>query len=535
MAPRHASRQGLGSTPSLFEQAQPDWISISSLRNAIKGNPFEDWLNLHGERHGLVPDSKLPDYVPEADYGKWVMRMGREFEKAVFAMLQARVQIVPVEEASHNTEAAYERTMQLLKEGVEAVWQGLVRHDGQRYFGVPDLIIRGQALQRLFPGFLRDDDPNAYFVLDVKCKSLKPKKTGELRAGFEWENVQVYAYEQALARMLGRTSRVGYIMGRKMEQSNSCLKALAWVDPNEPKHATDLAAAMSWRRLLAEKGSEWSLEDVIASEYGPTENSGKSGDWTVAVKDIWKKRFPPPTEGPILTPTVIQADRGIWYPKPKLEFFVDFETFSNLNGKPEQMPIWAGPAIIFMIGCGHEEDGEWQFQSWIAEEETEQAELAILEAWLAHMEATRKRLGVQVGRPLVHHWSNKEVDDLKKAGERHRREFLAQVNLYDLLKHVFKAGNVKVRGVRGHSLKPVTRALHEAKEIETTWMEGAVSDGMAALAAGWHCYAEAKRSGIPAAEVCALNGSPLMKQILDYNEVDCKAMWEILRYIRTNH
>ena len=30
-------------------------------------------------------------------------------------------------------------------------------------------------------------------------------------------------------------------------------------------------------------------------------------------------------------------------------------------------------------------------------------------------------------------------------------------------------------------------------------------------------------------------GLPLMDEISDYNEVDCKVMMEIVRYLRTNH
>ena len=45
----------------------------------------------------------------------------------------------------------------------------------------------------------------------------------------------------------------------------------------------------------------------------------------------------------------------------------------------------------------------------------------------------------------------------------------------------------------------------------------------------WRCDEEAKKKGVPMTDL------PLIKEIGRYNEVDCKVMMEIVRYLRTNH
>jgi hypothetical protein len=53
--------------------------------------------------------------------------------------------------------------------------------------------------------------------------------------------------------------------------------------------------------------------------------------------------------------------------------------------------------------------------------------------------------------------------------------------------------------------------------------------GLGAMIGGMWCDQEAKRTGVPAHEIA------LMQEIVQYNEIDCKAMMEIIRYMRENH
>ena len=70
--------------------------------------------------------------------------------------------------------------------------------------------------------------------------------------------------------------------------------------------------------------------------------------------------------------------------------------------------------------------------------------------------------------------------------------------------------------------------MHSHGYIETQWPDNQV-DGLGAMVGAWRCDAEARRLGIPMTEL------PLMDDIAGYNQVDCKAMMEIVRYLRANH
>ena len=99
---------------------------------------------------------------------------------------------------------------------------------------------------------------------------------------------------------------------------------------------------------------------------------------------------------------------------------------------------------------------------------------------------------------------------------------------FDFLKQVVKAEPVVVRGAFAFGLKAVAQAMRSHGFIETQWADGPV-DGLGAMVGAWWCADEAKKLGVSLREI------DLMQSIERYNEVDCKVMMEIVRYLRQNH
>ena len=85
---------------------------------------------------------------------------------------------------------------------------------------------------------------------------------------------------------------------------------------------------------------------------------------------------------------------------------------------------------------------------------------------------------------------------------------------------------VVVRGALGFGLKPVAKALHSHGLIETLWGDGP-TDGLGAMVGAWWC--EQAREGK------TLRDLDLMSEIVRYNEVDCRVMMEVVRYLREHH
>ena len=237
--------------------------------------------------------------------------------------------------------------------------------------------------------------------------------------------------------------------------------------------------------------------------------------------------------GSLVLPPHIDTDRNIWHPTPNVEFYVDFEYCSDLNDDFSQLPAKGGQPLIFMIGCGHVEEGEWQFKSLTVNLLSPAEEIRIIREWAKHMATVRDRLDPACDMPRIIHWSGAEVTVLERshssAKARHGENAdWPDLGWYDFLQNVMRREPVVLRGALGFGLKAVANALHSHGLIETGWANSPV-DGLGAMVGAWRCDEEARRLGVSMASL------PLMADIASYNEVDCKVMMEIVQHLRANH
>ena len=229
----------------------------------------------------------------------------------------------------------------------------------------------------------------------------------------------------------------------------------------------------------------------------------------------------------------IEKTGSDWHTPPGVEFYVDFEYCSDLNDDFSKLPEKGGQPLIFMIGCGHLEKGEWQFKSLVAHRLTQEEELRIILEWVAHMSSVRDRLDPDNKNPRIFHWSPAELTALENAhnSARARHGDLSdwpQLGWYDFLQKVMHEEPVVVKGALSFGLKAVANAMHSHDVIQTNWADSPV-DGLGAMVAAWRCDEQARKQGVAMTEL------PLIDEVVRYNEVDCKVMMEIVRYLRANH
>ena len=93
---------------------------------------------------------------------------------------------------------------------------------------------------------------------------------------------------------------------------------------------------------------------------------------------------------------------------------------------------------------------------------------------------------------------------------------------------MIKAEPVVVRGAMAFGLKAVARALHQHRCIQTLWGDGP-ADGLGAMVGAWWAYEAAASTGQTVQDI------DLMQQIVAYNEVDCRVMYEAVDYFRSHH
>ena len=435
-----------------------------------------------------------------------------------------------------------------------------------------------------------------YRVIDIKFATLSFLKAGDIQASSGSTLAymcQVYIYNRALAAMQGYRPEGGYLLGRGWSQNkikgDSFMDRLGFVPDSYVIGKGDplssiVDASCQWSRRVREEGSEWDVTpDVSVPELRPYMRSRVSYPWNHAKSEInaelqdlttlWQVGVPARKKGndagvyrwsdpgvnssvlgitgsknplildslieinqisggPEVKPDKIVSANQTWRDYSPVEFFVDFETVSNVNDDFSSAPIKGGQTLIFMIGCGHIENGQWEWKSFTVDLLEEDFEADIIDDWLDHMAVVKARLSDDDFDPIVFHWSPAEKSFLEQAYNsavvRHPEKSWRRPNWFDFWKEVAKSEPVLVKGSFGFGLKSMADALRSHGLIDTSW-DSSTTDGLGAMAGAWWVDDTARKDGVSMIEI------PLMKDIERYNEVDCKVMMEIIRYLRENH
>ena len=434
-----------------------------------------------------------------------------------------------------------------------------------------------------------------YRVVDIKFRMLGLLVGGELdnSGSAPAYKLQLFVYNQALGRIQGFEPATSYLLGRgwtqREDRGSNCLERLAPVGQagtvaNNRPISDAVTEALRWIRDVRTEGVNWKIfPQPSVSELYPNNSNNEDGPWHYAKKQItehledltmlWRVAVQGRRKGhevgiykwtdprvtaelvdvtgekrstmfdkllainktvnePAVQPLKIQAYREEWHDAPELEFYVDFETVSDLADDLSQLPEKGGQPLIFMIGCGHVEDGEWHFESFVVDALSESAEAVIIQRWFIHMETVRSRLAPTTKTSRIIHWSPAEVINLEtaynSAKERHNRPDWSSLGWFDFLRKVIHEEPVVVRGSMAFGLKPVAKAMHSHGLIDTLWGDGP-TDGRGAMVGAWWCAQEARRLGVGMQQIA------LMQDIANYNEVDCKVMMEIVGYLRHGH
>lgn len=571
--------------------APTEWISASALRNWCEGEPVLDWLDLYGEAHGYMKDNDRDDFSPMTDMGRFVREKGNDFERQVVDLIGNRLEIErgSLPEDDGDWALGFERTLELMRAGVDAVYQGVVACENRKLWGRPDLLVRSDRLQRFIDEPCEVEAAGSptlghegfhYVPIDIKFKSFNLLKSGEVGADDLSKKVQVAVYALALEGMQGHRPVRGFMLGRCVNRHKekgenlSCFGRLAPVTVDLV--LGELEQADTWARKVRAEGASWSLLDSNMLEMQLNMSNQQDFPWHATKRELSSVYRPltalwqvtPRVIGPLLDRDVrswswdmpiedlglssnrasilrevllaqkpgfrctdasrVFLGRELWGEPADVEFYVDFETVTDLDDDFSALPLKGGSPRIFMVGCGHVEDGRWVFRDFTAADLSAVEEERVLREWVTHMESVRLRLGPSVERPLVFHWSHAEVSFMSSAYNSAVERLggvWPEIRWYDLLSEVVRPTPFVVNGALGFGLKAVAKSLHALGLIETKWEDGPI-DGLAAMVGAWRCDAEARASGVSMAEL------PLMREIRDYNEVDCRVMWEIVKFLR---
>lgn len=585
------------------------WVSASKTRNYLHDDPLLDWLNAFGESKGFTRDDKTPGYDGRTNFGPFIFRKGNEFEEAVVRHLGGVYKVVRVAAnyGDARSKAAVQRTWEAICAGVDVLAQAPIWNPQTQTYGVIDLLVRSDILDRLFPGVVSNPTevaphlPSArwhYRVLDIKFSTLHLLKDGHCRSDQLHYGAQVWIYNEALGRLQGWTPPSAFLLGRGWEQlqqrGHVALEKISRVDHDYEiakkgeRLGTRALAACDWFRRMRRHGASWTvLPAPSVPELRPNmRKTDEDAPWHRAKRQIaeahedltiwprvnpamrnagvaagltgWRDRrctaaglgvsgekFVPqvdaviranhsPPDGPIVFPERVTANENLWRKPAPIEFFVDFETVTDLDDDFRAFPNKGGQPLIFMVGLGYfDHAGTWQFELFTADRLVPEEERRVLDAWIGRMKAVCAAAREDFASPAVrmYHWSPAEesfiANSYNSAAARHGLPEWEALPWVDLLAKVVKAEPVTVRGAFGFGLKAIAKAMHAAGLIPTNWPDG-VADGMGAMIGAWWCDGEPQKIG------GSMRDLDLMKAIEGYNRVDVEAMRDVLGWLRRN-
>jgi hypothetical protein len=439
------------------------------------------------------------------------------------------------------------------------------------------------------PAAALDGRPWHYLAVDIKFHTFGLLKDGHAGGDERPYMAQAWVYNEALGRLQGFTPPAAFLLGRcwtqGKERGDGCFERLARVERDRQLHSGPyldelVHDALEWVRRLRREGAAWQvLPQPSVPELYPHMRNAQDSPWHEAKRLIAAelaeltllpgmnperrrvahlrglRRWDDPAvdaAGLGLSATaaercdaVLAANRAAgdevvfparlvradpaWREPASLELYVDFETVSNLADDFAALPAMGGQPLIFQIGCGHVDAGAWAFRQWTVDRLREPDEVAIIRAWVEHLDALRMARGLDWQDLRVVHWSPAEestlVNAYNSAARRHPEEHWPELPWFDALQQVVRAEPVTVRGAFNFGLKAIAKAMHAAGLIATSWSDGP-ADGLGAMIGAWWCDGEAARLG------GSMREQELMAEIGRYNEVDCRVMAEVLGWLR---
>lgn len=274
----------------------------------------------------------------------------------------------------------------------------------------------------------------------------------------------------------------------------------------------------------------------------------------------------------LVRPQFIKNNLLNWQEQSNLDYYIDFETINyNLFVDPNNMNVdnsYFDSDVTFMIGLGFrhnlqvdsksilesielnncsyqhtiDKKTEWEFVNLYLTDFSVGNELAIYTAFFQfclkrHELITERSLYKSDNLSRLFHWTDAEVRFSNRAIERMQRTktitthklisaFQDHTEWIDMYK-VFVSEPIVVKNAYRFKLKHIGNAFHKHGLINTNWTDGKVSDGFKAMLEAIRLY---RKKSITSDSIM-----DEYKEIIDYNEIDCRVLWEIVNYLRANH
>jgi len=248
----------------------------------------------------------------------------------------------------------------------------------------------------------------------------------------------------------------------------------------------------------------------------------------------------------LLTPEKITNNDFNWKTATPCDYYMDYEDaqpeliikkMNIRNAKPDYK-------LNFMIGLAYQENDNNIYRCFLAKNlNLEEEERIFLEKMNFINQRTKEynQKHKTNYKPRIFHWSQAEPLNFKSFSKRHDHkydEWITNVIWIDMHK-IFKdeknsyENAIIVKDALGFSLKRVNNAMYKHGMVQTQWPSTGPGDGLGAMtnAIQYYCYKDDPNHDLSKEEYY----NNVMQSIINYNEIDCMSLCEIVTYLRKNH
>lgn len=554
------------------------WVSATSIKNYILNDPLLDWLNLYHKKDTCRSNKEenilfkmgnkfedhviayLKDKFPQ-DIKKIVCDSRDLNPDMVNITKECMIRGIPIIEQA----ALY--NFQNMTFGVADL---LVRVDWiNKLLNVP-IIPESE--------YFRCHTLNGnyhYRVIDIKWSTMhlcRDKKTIRNTGMFPAYKGQLAIYNAALGNLQGYIPPTAYILAKSWktdnEQGHNCFDLLGQIDfekfDKEYLHKTE--EAIKWVRNVRSNGMNWDCHNPHISELYPNMSNtydipykklkmkladqlkeltqiymvGYKNRRIAHSKKIYSWDHPACSsknlgingkkisliidqiininrnQNEIIKPDIIKNNTGSWQTKTGNDFYIDIETITkNFYDQEIHLDNGYSGQLIFLIGIGYEEDGQWCYKHFMAERINDHGEFLVMSQLFDFIKS-------KTNCPKFYHWSHIEKSTLDKINRKHNNlwgDIIRNVTWVDMCR-VFIDEPIVIKGAKKFNLKEVANAMESHKMIVSKWSNDGPDNGFSAMINAINDYK---------------NETGNLNSIVYYNEIDCKVIWEIVSYLRKNH
>jgi hypothetical protein len=297
---------------------------------------------------------------------------------------------------------------------------------------------------------------------------------------------------------------------------------------NKIKEITSVVYCGIKQRNFAHAKHVYKWTDTKCTAKNMGFNKGKQSTIVDAVLNINRQNVD------IIRPSNIQWDKQNWKYKDNktVEFYIDFETLNSNFGSiiKEGIISYDNNQFIFMIGVGYVKKGVWTFKNFVMKDKLPINEILMFEQFYDYIDNVLKK--ERKSSAKFYHWSGAEPIAYTRFKQRNPIVNFRDNNwqFYDLYQ-VFLSEPIVVKGALNFSLKTIAKALKSHNLIESSWDQySPCANGLSAMILANKLYeSPAYRN-----ENEDITLDTTMKEIMNYNEIDCKVMYEIHDLIK-NH